>query len=143
MGEDDILRADLSTLEAVETQALLLDYVVSTALVLADAIGRADLDTIATLGAGSHLEDIGLREMGFDGQSGPLGVVLTVGSVLALGGLAPDRRTSIEQGTGQKTSPASRTFRTICMKVHNVTVIHVGFRRPIEPQFAVFPRGQY
>lgn len=103
MGEDNILRAHLSALEAVAAQALLLDYVVNTVLILGDAIGRADLCTSAALGAGSHLEDVGPGELGFDGQSALLRVVLTVGTVLALGGLAPDGRTSVEHGTGQET----------------------------------------
>jgi len=136
MGEDNILRADLSTLETVEAQTLLLDYVVSTAFVLEETIGRADLDTIATLGAGSHLEDIGLGKLGFDGQSGLFRVVLAVGTILALGGLAPDGRTSVEQGTGQETSPASRTFRTICMKVHNSSPLssaHYSIARRLSP----------
>jgi len=118
MGEDDIFRADLGALEAVEAQAVLLDDVVSAALVLEDAIGRADLGAIAALGAGSHLEDAGLREMGFDGQSSLLRVVLAVGTVLALGGLAPEGQARVEQGTGQETCPASRTPGTVCMKVH-------------------------
>jgi hypothetical protein len=96
MGEYDVFRTCVSALEAVASQTLLLDYVVDTVLILGDAIGRADLCTSAALGASSHLEDLGPEELGFDGQSALLGVVLTVGTVLALGGLAPDGRTGVE-----------------------------------------------
>jgi hypothetical protein len=118
MGEDDIFGADLDALEAVEAQAVLLGDVVGTALILKNAINRADLGTVTALGAGPHLEHAGLREVGFDGQSSLLRVVLAVGTVLTLGGLAPDGQARVKQGTGQEASPASRTLRAVCMKVH-------------------------
>jgi len=75
MGEDDLLRALVHAGHAGD--AFFGVNVIDAVLLLLDSPYRADLGTHPALGAGAHFEDAGIREVGLNGQTSLLGVVLS------------------------------------------------------------------
>jgi len=95
MREDHVLWAGFHALQTGCT--LIPVYVVSTLVVLQDALHRAHFGTLAALGAGAHLEDAWIGEPRHYGQTGLLGVVLL----------------EMIQGAGQLAKPAPGAFGAI------------------------------
>jgi hypothetical protein len=95
MSEDHPFGAGFHALQTA--RALVGVDVVRTLLVLYDALDRADLSAFTALGASTHLENPGIREMRDDGQTRLLGIVLL----------------EMEEGTRQLAQPAPRALGTI------------------------------